>query len=46
MPMSAVIKAPMALVLGCGLAANGRAEDRRPIMTAGSCGTSRFARTT
>jgi len=46
MQMSALIKAPMCFVLGCGLAANTRAEDRRPIMTAGSCGTSRFARTT
>jgi hypothetical protein len=46
MQMSAVMKAPMALVLGCGRAANTRAEDKRPIMTAGSCGTSRFARTT
>jgi hypothetical protein len=46
MQMSAVMKAPMALLLGRGFAANTRAEDRRPIMTAGSCGTSRFARVT
>jgi hypothetical protein len=29
MRMSAVMKTLMALVLGCGLAANARAEDRR-----------------